>query len=432
MKFLDGFLLVNFIPFAVLAILGLILFFIKTRQTEKYYYPLLFIIVILCVVSLIRFPFADIARRYTMPLLVPGIIISTLTLMLLPSLLKQFKIPYGKAIIRTALAIVLIICVAKALRVQEQKPYLRDIAEVIEADCKKNNVPKAALLIFGNPGGHIDVDDNVTKIEVPKKNPTDKFTDANYQLSELTGSLDLDVLKNQYAHIYMLCIEATDENFLSSVQNKYGFSPELFFEYTRQKDSSAYRIYRLRSTLKSAWLSNNELHVTTIKNNDLLNNEILIDKYQVSKDCSELHKLRERGIIINDGRDIFLPLSWKISYDHGWDSSCSPVVINSNLADGKGIAISSKSMVGFYIDKIFRGNKTYVINIETEPFMRGDVWLYAYCYSPEGHFLKNIKFMNVNKQNIIASISIQQGTDVRFALTVAGDINIKKFKITDI
>ncbi|MEI8247281.1 MAG: hypothetical protein WCI51_15720 [Lentisphaerota bacterium] len=233
MTFLHGFFLVNFPPFGLIVLAGILLFFLRNDKSAKWYYPLLFIVIILVVISFWRIPVL-IDRRYAMPTLVPGIILSVFVIMLLPGILKHFNVKYATAIVRTMIVILLAACSAKAMREQKHKPYLQEIPKALQKNCDKSNVKKVLVLVFGNPGGHLVFEDTIKVIDIP----------PGFYLLE--NALDLKILKNQYQHIYLLCVEHITENFCVAWEEKYIDKPELVYEYVNKKQI-AYRLYCIKS-----------------------------------------------------------------------------------------------------------------------------------------------------------------------------------------
>ncbi len=273
MTLLNGFFLVNFLPFGLIVLAGLLLFFLRNDKPAKWYYPLLFIVIILIVISFWRIPIL-IDRRYAMPTLVPGIILSVFVIMLLPGILKHFNVKYATTIVRAMIVILLAACSAKTMREQEHKPYLQEIPEALQKNCDKNNVKKAVVLVFGNLGGHLvfdiapkaidiptqNINDSLANIGypfiiingvhikiicLPKQHINDKFAEPAYQISNLNGILDLKLLENQYSHIYLLCVEQIPENFCNLWMKKYINKPELVYEHINRKQI-AYRLYRVK------------------------------------------------------------------------------------------------------------------------------------------------------------------------------------------
>ena len=235
MTFLSGFFLVNFLPFGIIILAGIWLFFKGGYKQEKWYYPLLFFVIVLIVLSLWRIPLL-IDRRYAMPILVPGIVISTFVLMILPEILDKFKIPHANAVTRVLIVGLLFACAAKAMRVQENKDYLHDIAETIKLDCQKNNIKEVVpLLVFGNPGGRLELNNNVKTINVANRPWNNRLANVEYQLPRLEAAgLNPDILKIRYSHLYMLCIEQEPGSFRNDWEKKFDDNPELIFEHINQ------------------------------------------------------------------------------------------------------------------------------------------------------------------------------------------------------
>ncbi len=287
MRFIDAYFLVNFLPFGLMSLAGVLLFFKGKYKQEKWYYPLFFIVIVLTVTSLWRVPVVDSTRRYAMPIMVTGIVLSAFVLMLLPGILKKFKISHANAVTRVFTAALLIACVAKAMRTQENKDYLHEIAEVIKLDCQKSNISRnVALLVFGNPGGHLNFDNNIEVINVKNEYLGCRFANAEYQCPQLNAGLNPDVLKSQYPHLYLLCVEPVSGSFGTAWEKQYRDNPELIFESISRKQT-AYRLYRVKSPLKIAWLTTDESERLLANKDNLLPNGDLKKKYRVSPEDSQ-------------------------------------------------------------------------------------------------------------------------------------------------
>lgn len=438
MIFIYGFFQVNFVPFAVLTIVGGMMFFLAGDKSARYYYPLLLVIVTLIYISLWRMGVPLLSKRYAMPTLVQGIIISVFAIILMPDILRYFKIKYVNALVRTAIVILLVVCIAKTMREQEHKTYLREIPEAIKEDCAKYNSKKAVLLVFGNPGGVLDCGKIVNVISVENNIINAKFADVGYQFNLLKGSLDPESLKIKYSHIYLLCVEKASCSFRAAWQKQYGDTLDLVFESIRNKDQTTYRLYKISSVLNSAWLTKQELEKISVANVDLLENCNLKKIYKVQSNDKDITSIRNRGIQLNDEKEVWLPSGWRISDGHGWSAQCSPVTIYIKSGEKNNIfTINSSEIIAFYTDTVFNNEKTYLVEIIASTMKQGCVALYAYCYKPDGKFIKTIKIDDIVPNNqsasnlIPLSINLSGCGKLRFAIATSGEVSISKIKIAN-
>lgn len=423
MKIMDAFFLVNFLPFGIMALLGVFLFLWGRYKQEKWYYPLLFIIIVLIVISAWRIPVVEIARRYAMPALVPGIIISVFTIMLLPGILKYFKIKYATAIVRTAIVIILLACIAKAMRNQEQKIYLQEISEALQQDCDKNNVEKAALLILGNPGGNLVFPRSIAVIDIPKKYLNKKFTDVEADLTFLSGVLDPESLKILYPHLYLLCVEQNPDNFRTAWEKKFTEKPELIYESINRKQI-AYRLYRIKSPYKTARMNQDELESAVAAGKNLIRNA----QFKLCPNKSVANILRELGISINGGDDVFEPYGWYIKPDDGRWNKNYPVSITSDNEHNILTVKSNWDWVTLYSQDTLEAGKPYLISLESKTADKGRLTLSAYTYKGNNFVrddkLREIELDNHNSRHLIPMALTNPGK-IRLVLTFSGTVSVK-------
>ena len=382
MTFFYGFFQVIFPPLGIAALLGICLFFLTKNKSEKYYYPLLFIIIVLTVISLWRIP-VIISKRYAMPALVPGLVVGVYAIMLLPDILKKNRIQYSKWITRLIIAGILIACVAKTLRVQENKPYLHELPKALHEDCRKSNVAKTALLIFGDPGGHIDFNNDVKIINVENRHLNDRFADSEYQLAILDKTSNPNILKIRYPHLYLLSVEDSSGSFSNAWEKKYGEKPQLIYEYIRPKDQVAYRLYRVSSEYKAAWLDEIALNQLLDQNNMLKNGDFS-QKSKVPPDDKIIEILKKRGIELKSADGLYLPSDWYINPNAGWSKKCSPVEIELIPAiDGvkSRLQMSSRATISLFSNTKLYGGYKYVIVLDVYGVNNSAFSIYGYRYA---------------------------------------------------
>ena len=415
MTFLHGFFLVNFPPFGLIVLAGILLFFLRNDKSAKWYYPLLFIVIILVVISFWRIPVL-IDRRYAMPTMINGIVISTFVLMLLPEIFKKLKIPYANAITRVIVTVLLIACTAKAMRVQEIKDYLHDISEVIRLDCQKNNIKgNVPLLVFGNSGGYLELDNNIVLFNIANRYLNAKLADTDYQFHRLTGCLDPNILKIRHPHLYLLCAELKSSNFSKDWAAQYHENPELLFEYLNPKNQITYRLYRVLSKNKTAWYSSPEFDEFLKINNIWVNYDFSQTVKVLSTDQAVM-TLKKRGIDLPDD-DFYLPAGWQINTGHGWAADCSPVSIK--FTAGNTLNITSKNIVSLCSSNAISGRKQFVIVINTGSEHKGKLLLCVYKYN------KNDKFIDAF---ILRDINLEKPCDRQ--LIMLESLNCDKVKLT--
>ncbi|MHB9139988.1 MAG: hypothetical protein ACYC4Q_11355, partial [Victivallaceae bacterium] len=388
MTFVINFFQVNFIPFGILTVAGTICFFSGKFKHEKWYWPLLFIFAILMLVSLWRIPVA-LTKRHALPTLMPGTVISVFMIMLLPKILSFFHVKYAKAIIRAALAVLLLICAVKTLRKQESKPYLQELPEVIKADMVNNNAGKSVLLVFGDPGGHINVDKSIQLIDIENKYINDKFTNAEYQIPKLIKNLSLDVLNVQYPHIYLLCIENELSVFASAWASKYRNKPDLIYEYARNKNKVNYRLYRVASNCLTAWLPDLEFN-KFMRQKNILPNGDFSDKIKLSPDALEMQILSKRGISLFADGDLYIPAGWHINPNSGWSGKSAPAGIKLNKRAGCGnqLAMYSATNISLWNSHKIPADEKYVLGVNVDPSANSVLHVYVCYYNKAGKALR--------------------------------------------
>ena len=432
MTFLSGFFLVNFLPFGIIILTGVLLFFAGNYKQEKWYYPLLFIVIVLVVISLWRIPVL-IDRRYALPTIVPGIAISAFVLMLLPGILKKIKIPYANAVTRIIIVALLAACAAKAMRVQENKDYLHDIPEAIILDCQKNNINgSVVLLVFGNTGGYLEPDNNVRTINVNNRHLNDRFADVEYQFTLLQDKLDPDALKIQYPRLYLLCVEQLSGNFHISWEKKYADKPELIFEYINRKQD-AYRLYRVNSPYKFNGMATDESERMLANKNGLFKNGDLKKKYRISPESDDAKILQNRGIDLFSAGEVYLPEGWTINPYHGWNANCSPVSIKFTEGDTNALSVQSKDWISIYSHDLLDSNKTYLVAVQASSKTQGIINLYAYIDTEKGKFIRTILLKEIplaNKKNTyLISFQLKNCLKIRLALIFSGSVTIDNINV---
>lgn len=431
MIFISGFFLVNFIPFALMAIAGIVLFFWRGDKSAKYYYPLLLIIIALVLISIYRMP-VSFVRRYAMPTLVPGIIISVFMLTILPDILKYYRVRYVNVIIRISIVILLFSCVFKAMREQEQKPHLQEIPEVLNAEKLKYKYPQVPLLVFGNPGGRLSIDASIKVIDIPNRHITDKFTDPEYQLEILNSVLNIETLKIQYPYFYLLVIEKNPETAARAWENKYDEKLDLIYEYIQSRNQIAYRLYKSVSEYESERIQQDKSASILASEKNLLKNGDLSKKYQLSPANKNIEVLRNRGIDLFRDEKIYLPEGWSINPSHGWAPNCSPVSIKFN-AGTNSLNVQSKDIVSIYSDDTFDSNKTYLISISADSESQGYLRLFAYTYIASGKYLQTVSLKGIALSNqkieYISLVKLKNCDNFKLALLFSGNVTIHNIKI---
>ncbi len=425
MIFFRGFFLVNFLPFGILVLAGAVLFCLRGKRREKWYYPLLFVILVLLAVSAWRIPFI-IGRRYAMPVLVPGIVVSTYMVIILPEILRRYRMKYATATVRLLVVVLLAICAAKTLRFKERKPYLRELNKIIQNDCRKNKFAAPGLVVFGDPDSSLRFDGNVSVITVAPPAHGHKLFDEKFQFNLLQGSLDPEILKAQYSCLYLLLVEPVNGQFRKSWQKKFHDKPELLYEYVRKKNQYAFRLYRVICKVKVG-----KYKQALKSGRNLLKNGHFKTRYQIPPETPVTKTLRERGIDLFASGDVFLPREWSINPGDGWKYGKEPVVVK--LGPGSGFKVKSGSYVSIYSGNVYDVNRTYLVSINAKTETRGKLSLYAYLYAAKGKFihaelLKEIDLTGETEDYIIP-FKFRNCENVRLALIFTGNVTVNSMKI---
>ncbi len=383
MKLINGFFLVNFIPFGIIILIGFILFFRGKYFREVWRSPLLFIFITLVTISAWRIPII-ISRRYAMPTLVPGIVICTYVVLILPDILKKLRVKHGRGIVRILVMVSLIACVAKAMRFQESKPYINKLPKVLRKDCLKNNIKNTVLLILGKPGGNLYFDKEIKVINVKNKYLNDHCANIEFQLKQLDNKINYEKYKYQYPYLYLLCIEKKTSRFCSVWEKKYHQKPQLLYEYIRNKDKVAHRLYRITSKYKSAWMKPGELEELFSRNN-ILRNGTFSKKIKVLPNYPEVKILKERGIDLIHVTNSYLPMGWTINSNAGWQRECSPAQIRLMPSEEDNykfqLKMSCNSTISLFSNTIFKGRQKYWIMLKFHGKPNSLIRIFLFKYS---------------------------------------------------
>ncbi|MFA7231184.1 MAG: hypothetical protein WC071_07920 [Victivallaceae bacterium] len=409
---------------------GIILFFSRKFKIEKWHYPLLFIFSILIAISLWRMPVVF-DRRYALPTLVPGIVISVYLIMLLPDILKCFKVKFAVAIVRIAVVILLIVCIAKTLRFQESKPYLYEIPEALITDCVKNKISEnVILLIFGKPGGHWKFEHGVNVVEIGLRSLNRKFADVEYQFDKMDKSFNLKHLGSKYPHIYLLCVEKQEENFSLAWREKYNEPVELIYEYIRNKDNTTLRLYRIKSYYRSD-IPEVQLDKLMTANN-LIRNYDFSHKYCVDSSWDSVRILEARGLSIFSKGNIYLPDGWRINQYQGWKRNSLPIAIT--VANGA-LHVKSNGLITLYLSSSLKSKQNYLVSVEARLGKNGRLGVFAYTYDSKGTYLETVLLQEINCnfpcKRYVFPVKLSEGDAFKLAFAFSGDVVLGKIGIIE-
>lgn len=258
MTALDGFLITAFPPVAVMIVLG---GYCLCRYCNiKLNYVLFFILGFFLLVILWRLPLIK-DRRYMLPVIIPGFLLAGL---FLKTLLERYA-SIGKWCCGILLLIIAVSGTAKALRFQEEKPYLSEIPALISRDGKINQWDHVFVLIVGNVGGYSAFDNLVTVAQV-QHSLSFRVPENRALIFNDIADIQLENLLLRYPALYIFT--TTDnpaEEFITLWTKQFSTlpKPELYYEFIRPKDQRRYQLFKICSPFSSA-------HFTETQRLDLL------------------------------------------------------------------------------------------------------------------------------------------------------------------
>lgn len=302
----DGLLLTTFPPVAIMIILGICC--PKKHFDRETRYVIWFLIAVFLFMIAWRIPFVT-DRRYVLPVIVPSI----------PLAILFFKFLYdkwhqtGKWLCGVVLLIIAISGTAKAMRFQEPKPYLADIPAIIHEEIQSRQLQQVYVMILGNIGGYLQFSDAATVNQIMAY---DDFSSKEirehmfFQVDCYFTPCNL-LLEHPIMYIVIASNESAD-NFIKIWQDRYGYTPELCYEFTRPKDKEKIQMFHLESPYKSAYKTNNE-RMELYKKFNLLPNPDFSQKKKIPADAPVFKKLHLLNIKLGPPQDAtFVPEGWDL------------------------------------------------------------------------------------------------------------------------
>lgn len=245
---INGFWNILFPPVAIGVMLGL--FCLKRFRHASWFYPVLFVTVVFSITFLWRMLIID-SKRYALPLLVPGVLLAAVFLKFLYS---QKRVP-GRYLCGILMLAIIIAGVAKAMRFQEPKPYLRQIPLAIKNDMEERGFAgRGSVIILGNVGGYLAFDRIIPVFSIDGGIKFSVAEERERLLKSLDG-MDLHTILLLQPVIYI--IVATDvagSIVAESFCRRYQLPFELCYEFKRDKDGSRRLAFRVLSPYASSLL----------------------------------------------------------------------------------------------------------------------------------------------------------------------------------
>lgn len=248
MTAISGFWDILFPPVAIGVVLGL-LCLKKFRQAE-WFYPALFVTVVFAFAFLWRLLIID-SKRYALPLLVPGVLLAAVFFKFLHS---QKRVP-GRYLCGILMLAIIIAGIAKAMRFQEPKPYLREIPLTIKNDMETHGFAgQGSVIILGNVGGYLAFDGTIPVFPISGGMKFSATEERERLLKSLDG-IDLHAILLQQPVTYIIVASDVEGSVVAeSFSRRYQLPFELCYEFKRDKDGSRRQAFRVLSPYASSRL----------------------------------------------------------------------------------------------------------------------------------------------------------------------------------
>ncbi|MDD3228950.1 MAG: hypothetical protein PHE09_06985 [Oscillospiraceae bacterium] len=311
MTALNGLFLTAFIPVAVMMIAGIYCLW-KYREYDANR-VWLFLLTITVLIVIWRLPIVK-DRRYMLPVIPFAFIFASL---FLKTLCKKYGDvgKWGSGII---LLLIMIAGSAKAMRSQEAKPYLHGMAECIKSDVQRNKWDQACVVVIGNLGGNIDFEDTVN-VKLLRNEMVFPANADKTSFFELIDDIEPNNLLLYYPVIFIIVSsDVTEDVFVSSWKKRYGGTPELCYEFVREKNQRHYQMFRLISPYKSSKLSSLQRKDVYTSYNLLLNSNFSV-KNEFSANSPLLAKIVGDATVPQTvNGNILAPANWHFN-QHLWE-----------------------------------------------------------------------------------------------------------------
>ena len=402
----DGFILTAFPPIAVMMILGICS--LRKCFHPQSQYCLLFLAAIFLFMMAWRIPFV-IDRRYVLPIIVPGI---PLAILFLKTLSNKWSYK-GKWLCGILLLIIAITGTAKAMRFQESKPYLTDIPTIIHHEMQEQHWEQGYVMILSNIGGYLPFNNTVTVTKIPT--PYDFSIQEDYK--NVFKQIDLHFKPNnlllQYPIMYILISSnSAPEDFIRIWQDKYGYTPELCYEFTRAKNTDEkIQLFRIESPYKSAYKTHKE-QLTLYQKFNLLPNPDFSHKQKLPLDDPALKQLTSLGINLGPTpENTFIPSGWKLniaSLQENADVRMKYTEQNRLSLSGKGSTITLVQT-----DALLTGGKIYQLY--------GSIII-----NEKPYFMINVQRASGASRNLTRLCTINWGTPGRYDFSCLIDLSNKE------
>lgn len=303
MTAISGFWDILFPPVAIGVVLGL--FCLKKFRQAEWFYPALFVTVVFAFAFLWRLLIID-SKRYALPLLVPGVLLAAVFFKFLCS---QRRIP-GRYLCGILMLAIIIAGIAKAMRFQEPKPYLRQIPLTVKNDMETHGFAgRGSVIILGNVGGYLAFDRAIPVFSIDSGMKF-RVAEEREQLLKSLDGMNLHAILLLRPVIYIIVATDSEGNIVAeSFGRRYQLPFELCYDFKRDKDGSRRQVFRVLSPYASS-----RLPVTVRDNIYKMANLLYNSDFQShgSRQSDEMRPVDTSASQSDAAGELFVPDGWNI------------------------------------------------------------------------------------------------------------------------
>ncbi|MBO4491401.1 MAG: hypothetical protein J5944_08595 [Lentisphaeria bacterium] len=318
MILLHGFFSTLWGPMGVSVVVGIVLmlFFVVWKGIRGWELPLLVLVIFLfCAVW--RIPLIN-TERYTLPLVIPGILLMTalaFALLEFRKILPILPVPTVLLILVVALAVGMPF---KALRPRKEKPHLTEITRIIEAERQTEDGQHILLLIFGNLGGVLQPDGiDIHNVQISKKESRARY--YAQAVVRLAKTMSLWKMHTCYDRVFVVCMEDPDPVFQNDWAAVYGEPLKLRYEFLTAYRDRGYRLYEVpRTSAASAILRDPEVRKSFFREHNLLGNGDFSEVCAVTRQTPFVKKIADKGYSFFKEKEFRFPAQWEFNPDQGF------------------------------------------------------------------------------------------------------------------
>lgn len=373
-RFLEDLSDVAYLPLLMLFALGIAVAFSRHQNKIILYF---FLLLFLITASSRLFHLES--SRYLLPLLVPIILISSFSFSL--------KQRYKRFLSISFLIIIFLFYAKKTFSIQEKKPYLWDIVEVLDRNHFFAADQFQYAYVLGNIGGHLSFRFDSTKtLQVLTSLKADNDESVNTLLSYIQHNDNPDKRALINKNIYLITTsDSSYHDFINRWKSFFYSSPRLIYSFTRKRNNRKYLVYQIKSDSVLSQNHPNQI-IQLFKDNNILSNpQFVPSKITDSSAVKSFFSDRE---IFYDTSSPFFPAEWSF-FQYSWDERSKP---HSLVYEDNRFIFSSKGWIGL-IQKntLFKSGHTYFCLAAVDVFKESEL-----AFLKEYLFAKNEKYFMGN------------------------------------